>query len=289
MFDLTQYMEERRRQVHAVLSRCVPDDGEHPAILHQAMRYSLFNGGKRFRPLLCMASAEAVGGSVEPALQVAAALECLHTYSLIHDDLPAMDDDDLRRGRPTLHKQFGEANAILAGDSLLTLAFELLADTPHGGRLCLELARAAGSRGLAGGQFEDLASEGGTPDREQLVRIHTNKTGKLISASCRMGGIVAQATSSDLDALDEYGRSVGLAFQIVDDILNITSDADTLGKSVGSDAAREKVTYAALVGVEAARSEAESLVDKAVDRVTQLHGTTDPLKALARYVVERAY
>lgn len=287
MFNISRYMEERHRQVDEALDRYLPDETEYPDVLHKAMRYSIFNGGKRFRPILCLASAEAVGGSLEEAMQAAAALECLHTYSLIHDDLPAMDNDDLRRGRPTLHKVFGEANAILAGDSLLTLAFELLARMPQGARLSLELAQAAGSRGLAGGQYEDLAVEGTKPDRTVLERIHSNKTGKLIQAACCMGGITAGATSAELDVLKRYGQAVGLAFQIVDDMLNVTSTPETLGKAVGSDAEREKTTYVSAVGLDAARAEAEHLANQAIRELAGLEGNKESLMALARFVVER--
>ncbi len=287
MINVTRYMEERHRQVDEALNRCLPEETEYPDVLHKAMRYSIFNGGKRFRPILCLASAEAVGGTLEGAMQAVVALECLHTYSLIHDDLPAMDNDDLRRGRPTLHKVFGEANAILAGDSLLTLAFELLAQMPQGARLSLELAQAAGSRGLAGGQYEDLAVEGTKPVRAVLERIHSNKTGKLIQAACCMGGITAGAESAESDVLNRYGQAVGLAFQIVDDILNVTSNPETLGKSVGSDAVREKTTYATVVGLDAAREEAEKLIEDAIMHLDGLSGDTQPLAGLARFVIER--
>ena len=287
MFDLKLYMTERVDWINQALDRALPQPTEHPAGLHEAMRYSLFIGGKRIRPMLCMAAAEAVGGTAEKALPVGVALECLHTYSLIHDDLPAMDDDDLRRGQPTLHKVYGEANAILAGDSLLTLAFEILAQEPQGAQLSLELAQAAGSRGLAGGQFEDLAEERQTQNREHLMRIHANKTGKLIRAACRMGGITANATATQLESLGRYGEAIGLAFQIADDILNVTSTQEVLGKSVGSDARREKTTYVACIGMEAAQAEARALVEQAIAALDALTGDTEPLQALAHYVVER--
>ena len=287
MFDLKTYMIERADWINQALDRTLPPPMEHPTGLHEAMRYSLFIGGKRIRPILCMAAAEAVGGTAEAALPIGAALECLHTYSLIHDDLPAMDDDDLRRGQPTLHKVYGEANAILAGDSLLTLAFEILAQQPQGAQLSLELAQAAGSRGLAGGQFEDLAEERQAQNREHLMRIHANKTGKLIRAACRMGGISANATATQLEALGRYGEAIGLAFQIADDILNVTSTQEVLGKSVGSDARREKITYVACIGIEAAQAEARELVKQAITALNALPGDTEPLQALAHYVVDR--
>ncbi len=287
MFDLKNYMEERRERVNAKLDECLPRESERPALLHRAMRYSVLGGGKRIRPILVIASAEAFGGSLEAAMPAAAAIECLHTYSLIHDDLPAMDNDDLRRGKATLHKAFGEANAILAGDSLLTLAFELLGDMPRGGRLTAELARAAGSRGLAGGQFEDLDSEGVEPDLEALTRIHTRKTASLVRAACRMGAIIAGAADSDLEPLSRYGEKIGLAFQIVDDILNATSTPEVLGKAVGSDLRRNKMSYVALAGTQAAIRKADTVVDEAVAEVETIPGPVTPLVALARFIVER--
>lgn len=287
MFDLTRYMDEKRAAVDAALDRYLPPETERPELLHRAMRYSVFAGGKRIRPILCMASAEAAGGSAEAALLPAVALEFLHTYTLIHDDLPSMDNDDLRRGRPTSHKVFGEANAILAGDSLLTLAFELLAQAPEGARLALELARASGSRGVAGGQFEDLAAEGKTPDADLVNFIHINKTAKLIQAACRMGGIAAGVSEKGLAALDRYGDRIGLAFQVADDVLNATSTPETLGKAVGSDALREKATYVALVGVEEARRQAAALADEAIAALKDLPGPVEPLIALAQFMVER--
>ncbi len=287
MFDIKQYLAVRMDWVNQALFQALPPSTEHPVRLHEAMRYSLFIGGKRLRPILCMAAAEAVGGTEKAALPVGVALECLHTYSLIHDDLPAMDNDDLRRGQPTLHKVYGEANAILAGDSLLTLAFEILAQQPQGAKLSLELAKAAGSRGLAGGQFEDLAEEQQAQNHETLMRIHANKTGKLIRAACRMGGITAGANTGQLDALGQYGESVGLAFQIADDILNVTSTQEVLGKPVGSDAKREKMNYIACIGMELAQTEARRLVEQAIEQLDALPGDTQPLQALAHYVVER--
>ena len=287
MFDLARYMDEKRAAVDAALDRFLPPETERPVVLHRAMRYSIFCGGKRLRPILCMASAETAGGSGEAAMFTAAALECLHTYTLIHDDLPAMDNDDLRRGQPTSHKVFGEANAILAGDSLLTLAFELLAQAPQGARLALELARAAGSRGVAGGQFEDLAAEGKKPDAALVEFIHVHKTAKLIQAACRMGGIAAGVNEAGLAALDWYGDRIGLAFQVADDILNATSTPETLGKAVGSDAMREKMTFVALFGIEQARRQAAAMAEEAVARLKELPGTTEPLVALARFIVDR--
>ncbi len=280
-------------EVDAALDARMPPESEPPVVLHRAMRYSLLAGGKRLRPILCLLSAEAAGGRREDALTPALALELLHTYSLIHDDLPAMDNDDLRRGRPTAHKVFGEANAILAGDALLTLAFEWLAQAPapppHApGALAYELARAAGSRGVAGGQYEDLAAEGGGPVApERVETIHRLKTAALIAAACRMGAIAAAAPPPVVAALGEFGERIGLAFQIADDILNATSTPEQLGKAVGSDAARGKATYVSLYGVESARRRAAALIAEATARLDGLPGPTEPLRDLARFVVER--
>jgi geranylgeranyl diphosphate synthase type II len=287
MLDIKRYMSEKRAQVDVALDRYLPAETERPSTLHKAMRYSIFCGGKRLRPILCLASSESAGGSGDAAMLAAAALECLHTYTLIHDDLPSMDNDDLRRGQPTSHKVFGEANAILAGDSLLTLAFELLAQAPQGARLALELARSAGSRGVAGGQFEDLAAEGKKPDTALVEFIHVHKTAKLIQAACRMGGIAAGVNEAGLAALDRYGERIGLAFQVADDVLNATSTPETLGKAVGSDAIREKMTYVSLVGVEQARRVAAGMADEAIAALTHLPGATEPLAALARFIVDR--
>lgn len=293
MLNLETYMEEKRALVDAALDRHIPPETERASELHRAMRYSIFSGGKRLRPLLCLASAEAVGDSNEATMIAALALECLHTYTLIHDDLPAMDGDDLRRGNPTSHKVFGEANAILAGDSLLTLAFELLARGSDSEscasrcRLALELATAAGSRGVAGGQYEDLASEGKEPDVDQLRYIHVHKTALLVRAACRMGGITTGADEAHLDILGRYGDHIGLAFQVADDILNATSTAEALGKAAGSDAARGKMTYVALYGVDRAREEAHRLMNEAIAALGPLGKAAETLTALAHFIVER--
>lgn len=288
-----QRMADLRRAVDMALDARMPREDAPPAGLHRAMRYSVFAGGKRLRPILCLLSAEAAGGTPNAAMPSAMALELLHTYTLIHDDLPAMDNDDLRRGRPTAHRVFGEANAILSGDALLTLAFELLAESPAPpphppGALALELARSAGSLGVAGGQYEDLAAEGRnnvTP--EQLERIHLLKTASLIAASCRMGGIAVGAPSSVVGALGAFGETVGLAFQIADDVLNAVSTPQQLGKAVGTDAQRGKATYVALYGVDAARRRAHALVSEALRHLDRLPGPTGPLREMARFIVVR--
>ena len=286
--DVTVYLATRRQEVEAALAQHLPPETERPATLHRAMRCSVLGGGKRLRPILCLASAEAVGGPRAVALLPAVALEYLHTYTLIHDDLPAMDNDDLRRGQPTCHKKFGEATAILAGDALLTLAFELLASsTAAPTQLVLELAEAAGSRGVVGGQAEDLAAEGRTPDAAWLDFIHTNKTGKLIRAACRMGAIAAGANAAQLAALTIFAEKIGLAFQIADDVLNVTSTSEQLGKTVGSDAAHKKMTYVALYGLASARAQAAGLVAAAQAALVPLGAQAAPLAELAAFSIQR--
>jgi geranylgeranyl diphosphate synthase type II len=292
MFDLQAYLAARRDAVDAALGARLPADATRPAVLHQAMRYSVMAGGKRLRPILCMAACEAVGGPAEAALLPGLATEILHTYTLIHDDLPCMDDDDLRRGKPTCHVKFGEANALLAGDALLTLAFEWLAEagTPQPyapTQLALELARAAGSQGVIGGQVEDLAAEGRPADAELLDYIHRHKTAALIRASVRMGAMCGGATPAQLDALTRYGDAGGLAFQIADDILNATSTAEQLGKPVGSDQEHHKLTYVAVHGLDRSRARAETLVREAIAAIEHLPGDTAPLCALAEHTVRR--
>ncbi|MBX3442474.1 MAG: polyprenyl synthetase family protein [Planctomyces sp.] len=255
------------------------------------MRYSTLAGGKRLRPLLVLLGCEACGGDVSEALPAAAAIEFVHTYSLIHDDLPAMDDDDLRRGVPTSHIKFGEATAILAGDGLLTLAFEVIAAgiaPAAAASCCRELAGAAGAEGMVGGQQADLEAEtGGVSSVEHLESIHRRKTGRLICAALRMGGCVAGAGESQLRALTDYGLRIGLAFQIADDLLDLTSTAEKLGKGVQKDAARNKLTYPSLLGVEESRRRARRLVDEARAALEAFGPPARPLLALAEYVVAR--
>ena len=293
MFDMDRYLKDRSARVDAELDLRMPPASARPARLHEAMRYSIFAGGKRLRPVLCLAAAEATGGSAERAMLPALALEALHTYTLIHDDLPAMDDDALRRGRPTNHKVFGEALAILAGDALLTLAFEWMGLAAagagaSGAQLALELARASGSQGVIGGQAEDMAAEGGPKDPERLRYIHEHKTASLIRASVRIGALAVGAAPRDLAALSAYGTALGLAFQIADDLLNATSTAEQLGKAVGSDKARGKLTYVALFGIEEARARASALAEESIAALAPIPGDTEPLAALARFAVERS-
>ena len=312
MFDLQHYLENNIRLINTALDRRLPVETERPAALHKAMRYSVFAGGKRLRPVLCLAAAEATSGLADAsgladlpapqrlrqagatALTAALAIEILHTYTLIHDDLPSMDDDTLRRGQPTLHIVAGEANAILAGDALLTLAFEWLAEVrapplypPN--QLSLELAHAAGSRGVVGGQAEDLAAEGRAADPDTVDYIHRHKTAALLRASVRMGGIAAGAGNRALAALTAYGDAIGLAFQIVDDILNETSTAVTLGKAAGSDRQHGKMTFVAVHGLQAARARTKQLTQEALAALDAFPHPQEPLSALARFITERTH
>ncbi len=257
-----------------------------PKTLRDAMAYSLFAGGKRLRPSLVLGAAELISGDATAAMPVACALEMIHTYSLIHDDLPAMDDDDLRRGRPTSHKVYGEAIAILAGDALLTLAFGVAAET---GRcdIVREIAQAAGAEGMVGGQVIDLEGEDASLTLDELRRLHACKTGALIRCAVRCGALMGGANGTQLEALTRYGESIGLAFQIADDILDVVSTTEVLGKAVGSDEANRKSTYPALVGLEKARTLAEHAVAEAVDALDGFGPEADTFRALARFIVER--
>jgi|APLak6261678615_1056124.scaffolds.fasta_scaffold02231_3 geranylgeranyl diphosphate synthase type II len=296
-FSLEQWLPGQQKRVEALLlSRMDAIARRSPDRLAQAMRYSLLDGGKRLRPVLCLTFADAVarasGGGGEPANDAACALECIHTYSLVHDDLPAMDDDDLRRGRPTNHKVHGEAMAILAGDALLTDAFALLATGPATeqavrGRLVSELALAAGAGGMVGGQVLDIA-EDRPAELDYLNRLHRMKTGALIKAACRMGAIAGGADERALAAAEIYGDAVGLAFQIADDILDVTASAEAMGKPTGADAAAGRHTFPAVVGLERARQMADDHVRRAVAAIEPLEGADGPLGALARYSVNRS-
>jgi geranylgeranyl diphosphate synthase type II len=293
--DLKAYLEERRALVEMGLRRFIPVETTVPSDLHQAMHYSLFAGGKRLRPTLTIAAAEAVGGRAEAVLPVACAFECIHTYSLVHDDLPAMDDDDLRRGRPTCHKVFGPAMAILAGDALLTEAFALVTNPAFVGHLdptllravIHEIALAAGSQGMVGGQAVDILSEGKAIESSLLQYIHTQKTGALILCALRAGAHLGGATAGELDAITRYGKAVGLAFQIADDILDIEGEEAMRGKRIGGDATRGKATYPALVGLDEAKREARRLLEEALDALAPLDHLADPLREIARFIVSR--
>lgn len=289
--DFKRYIEERTGWLEAALVRSVEDE-TIPERLREAMRYSLEAGGKRLRPILCFAAAEAVGGSADKVMPVAVALEMIHTFSLIHDDLPAMDDDSLRRGKPTNHKVFGEATAILAGDGLLAEAFYVLADTRgvDSGLLIgtiLDIARASGGRGMTGGQVIDMESTGKKIGEAELAKLHRYKTGALIKASVMSGARLCGASESDLDALGRYGEAVGLAFQIADDILDVEGDQELIGKDVGSDEGQEKSTYPSVIGVDASKRQAEALVGQAIAAIENFGERSEPLKLIAKYIVER--
>jgi geranylgeranyl diphosphate synthase type II len=292
MSDLKTYLAERAAFVDAALDRLIPAADTPPATIHRAMRHSLFAGGKRLRPILCLAAAEACGGSREAATFAACAVECLHTYSLIHDDLPSMDNDDFRRGVPTCHKVYGEGVAILAGDALQALAFEILVKTPvtvrHGaGDLVSELARTAGSLHLVGGQVADLEGEGQKLPLEALRFIHVNKTAALLTTSLVLGGMSADAQPEELEALRAFGMATGLAFQILDDILDVTQTSEKLGKSAGKDLVAEKSTYPALIGLDASRAEAQRLTDMAHEALTVFGPRDARLRQLADHLLAR--
>ncbi|MGN7611788.1 polyprenyl synthetase family protein [Magnetococcales bacterium HHB-1] len=293
--NLKNYLFQRKQLIEQALEEILPEEHEKLFRLIQSMRYSLMAGGKRLRPVLVLAAAESVGGKLDDAMPFACALECLHTYSLIHDDLPAMDDDDLRRGRPTCHRQFDEATAILAGDALLTLAFQLAAqeteNTTAEIRLAVisQLAEHAGMFGMVGGQMLDLEAENRRIDLAQLQTIHRWKTGALITVACRAGAMLGGGHVEDIDALTRYGRALGLAFQITDDILDEVGDAELLGKNPGSDWAKEKSTYPSLMGLEKARQEAEKWSNEAYQSLSYLGSVADPLRELAQFVITRTH
>jgi geranylgeranyl diphosphate synthase type II len=293
--DLKKYFERRRRQIDDALDRWVAGEEEFPPQVHKAMRYSLFAGGKRLRPILTLAASEAVGGKATQALPFACALELIHTYSLIHDDLPAMDDDELRRGRPTSHVVFGEAVAILAGDALLTEAFRLMARPDLGknlvSRRCLAaihtVALSAGSQGMVGGQVMDMASEGKESNPDILEYIHTRKTGALIGAATAVGGLIGGGSRREVRVLEEYGHKVGLAFQIMDDLLDVQGKETQMGKTVGKDRARGKATYPGLFGIEDSHRKAKGLVREAVTCLDPFNRRANPLREIARYILQR--
>ena len=293
-FDLTAYMAERARAVDEALGRFLPAESEPPETLHKAMRYSVFAGGKRLRPVLAIAGAEAVSGQMDDIMPTACALELIHTYSLVHDDLPAMDDDDFRRGVPTNHKVFGEATAILAGDALLTLAFRLVAENVRPGMdamrlrdVLTDIADAAGYAGMVGGQVADLLSEGKRVSADAVDCIHARKTGALIRTSLRVGARICGATPAQIRALSDAGADLGLAFQIVDDILDVVSSSTELGKTAGKDQAQQKATYPAIHGLEASRARARHLIGAAEEALAELGPRAEPIRALGRFILER--
>ena len=293
-FDLGAYMKERAAAVDVALDRFLPPETERPESLHKAMRYSVFAGGKRLRPVLVIAGAEAVGGSAERVMPTACALELIHTYSLVHDDLPAMDNDDFRRGVPTNHKVFGEAMAILAGDALLTLAFRLVADNVGPGMdaarlrdVLADIADAAGHAGMVGGQVADLLSEGRRVSADTVDYIHAHKTGALIRTSLRVGAMLCGATPEQVRALSVAGADLGLAFQIVDDILDVVASSEELGKTAGKDQIQQKATYPAIHGIEPSRARARFLVGEAEEALASFGPRAEPIRALGRFILER--
>jgi len=294
--DLKQYLKERCELVDSRLMMAMPSETELPFSLHKSMRYSTFAGGKRLRPVLMLAACEAVGGEINTALPAACAMEMIHTYSLIHDDLPAMDNDDFRRGNPTNHKVFGDAIAILAGDALLTQAFILLSspffasNVPHDRILAVihEIASAAGSRGMVGGQVVDMESEGQKDlDLPTVQYIHTHKTGALIKASVKIGALLGGADERQLSSLTRFGEVIGLAFQIADDILDIEGSTEELGKDAGSDQARGKATYPSVIGIEESRRRASELLDMAIESLDSIGEKADPLREIAKFIISR--
>ncbi len=292
--DLQEYLLESKRRVEACLERLLPAPTEEPPAIHKAMRHSVFAGGKRVRPILVLAAGESLHGNRDTLLHLGAAVEMMHTYSLIHDDLPALDNDDLRRGVPTCHKVFGEAIAILAGDALMTRCYQLLAELPgvtdsvrvH---VIREVSYATGTvRGMIGGQVVDLESEGKPISPSLLEYIHQSKTGALLTACVRCGALAAGANSSQLHALTAFGAKLGLVFQIVDDILDVTSSSEKLGKTAGKDEKVKKATYPALYGIENSRLKATELVQSALEDISGLGEAAEPLRSIAHFVCSRS-
>lgn len=306
MFDLKSYLVSRRDRIEQVLSKLIKDaQGAPPTRLMTAVRYSLMAGGKRLRPILCLAAAETVGGNPKDCMQVACALEMIHTYSLIHDDLPVMDNDDLRRGKPTCHVAFDEATALLAGDALLTMAFQILSapvislqeifteaeyeavDAIQWLRVVQIISKAAGFQGMIEGQMRDILSEGKMLTKDELQQMHLLKTGALIDASIRSGAILGGGSSEEIRKLAVYAENIGLAFQVADDILNVEGDPQLMGKAIGTDKALNKATYPALMGLEQSKQFAEKLIRNALSALEGFDAKADPLRALATYVIER--
>ena len=291
-FDLDKFLSSSTGAVNKALDKFLPSEKTKPATIHKAMRYSLFAGGKRMRPAVCLAAAAACGGSETDAMPLACAVECIHTYSLVHDDLPAMDNDDYRRGKLTNHKVFGDGIAVLAGDALLTQAFEIAAKSKGWPRyshqqLILELAHASGSLQLIAGQVADLEGEGKKTSADQLRYIHERKTSALLCCSVRLGGMSANCSSAQLKALTDFGYNVGLAFQVIDDILDVTQTSEQLGKTAGKDTKAQKATYPSIVGLEKSRKIAAQLTDKAFASLKIFKGKAEALEALAVFLLKR--
>jgi geranylgeranyl diphosphate synthase type II len=291
--DIRSYLSETRSLVDETLQRLLPSESEEPSTIHKAMRHSVFAGGKRVRPILVLAAGESLSGNRETLVHLGAGIEMMHTYSLIHDDLPALDNDDLRRGVPTCHKVFGEAIAILAGDALMTRCYQVLADLPKvdpATRVSIirEIAFATGTvNGMIGGQVVDLESEGKPVSARLLDYIHHSKTGALLTACVRCGALAAGAGSTDLQSLSEFGSKIGLVFQIVDDILDVTSSSEVLGKTPGKDEKVKKATYPAFYGLDASRHKARELIDSALVDISTFDDRANQLRGLAQFIVSR--
>lgn len=298
MFDLNAYLDSKRKQINSALNEILQNSSDS-GNLTAAMNYSIMAGGKRLRPVLCIAAAESVDGDEKNVLRAACALEMIHTYSLIHDDLPAMDNDDLRRGKPTCHIEFDEATAILAGDALLTLAFQILSsmgfptdstDEKHAIKwleVINMIAQAAGPKGMIGGQMLDIASEGKSLPIDKLKKMHYLKTGALIEASVCSGAILGGGGSKEIEHLKIYAKNIGLAFQVTDDILNVEGDPIVMGKAVGTDKEHKKATYPSLLGIEKSKSFARDLINNALQALGIFDNKSDPLRAVAGYIIER--
>jgi geranylgeranyl diphosphate synthase type II len=292
---IEKYLEERKILVDKALKEFMPEPSGLAGDVIRAMNYTLFAGGKRIRPVLCIAGSEAVGGSADDVVPVACAIELIHAYSLIHDDLPVMDNDDFRRGKPTNHKVFGEAVALLAGDSLLTLAFNLMASyglDKNGEKKALLrvidlIASAAGYKGMVGGQMVDISYEGKDPDPTVVEYIHRNKTGALIAASVTAGTILAGGNEEGVKSINRYGQQIGLAFQIADDILNIEGDRNVMGKGIGSDKVKGKITYPSVFGISESKNIQTRLIDHAIESLNRFDERAEPLRDLARYIINR--
>jgi len=288
--DLEGYLKQAASDTDTAMGRFLPSEDEIPTAIHAAMRYCIFAGGKRLRPVLCLAAAEACGGSWEDAMPAACAVELMHTYSLVHDDLPCMDDDDLRRGRPTCHKVYGEGMAVLCGDALLTESFAVLAKSKSRvAEMIAELASTGGSRKLIGGQVLDLEGEGKSLSLEELIRIHEAKTAALLTTSIRLGAMSAGADETKIAALTQFGHALGLAFQVIDDILDVTQTTETLGKTAGKDAAVAKATYPALMGLEESRAEAARLTEEALEALTVFGKNGERLREIAERMLLREF
>jgi geranylgeranyl diphosphate synthase type II len=293
--NLETYLTARQKMIDRALDRFLPKENAPPPTIHKAMRYSLFAGGKRLRPILCLAAAEGCNGKVSEALPFACAMECIHTYSLVHDDLPSMDNDDFRRGRATCHKVFGDGIAVLTGDALLTIAFEIAARGKPTSRrypiseILREISTAAGSRKLIAGQVADLEAEGKKVSRAELRYIHENKTAAMITTSVRLGAMSANADAKRLRSMTKFGHALGLAFQVIDDILDVTQTTEKLGKSAGKDVAAQKATYPAVIGLEASRAEARRLTKNAQNALSIFGREAERLRELANYLLVREY